>query len=94
MNNDLLLYALEKGLLAAHRLRAVRLESDDAKRNPFVYIGSFNCNGNTYAFMVNEDGEGTYRCQAAADYANEAFNCKTDYSGTFPILRLIKPEED
>ena len=90
------LYALEKALLTAHKLRAVRLNSlDNGNKNPFIYIGSFLANGGkTYAFMVNGAGEGTYRCQAGPNYANESFMCTIDRkSKACDILRLVDPDD-
>lgn len=90
------LYALEKALLTAHKLRAVRLDFFDEKsRNPFIYIGSFLANGGkTYAFMVNGEGEGTYRCQAGPNYANERFMCTIERKPKgCDILRLVDPDD-
>tara|TARA_B110000858_G_C17729209_1_gene439209 strand:- start:871 stop:1185 length:315 start_codon:yes stop_codon:yes gene_type:complete len=87
-------YSLQKGLLTAHRLRAVRLDFFDEDSNPFIYIGSFLANGGkTYAFMVNEEGEGTYRCQAGPNYASERFMCTIDHKSACYILRLVDPDD-
>ena len=90
-NTDFL-YCLEKAILSANRLRSVRLSKfDKDDYQPFIYFGTFNFGGKEYAFMINSDGEGTYRCQQGLNYANCQFTCEMDNEGSFPIFRLNHP---